>query len=81
MERRLRHQVEEAVKVSRRKRRITTRWPKRCLDAIQARKAELEAEVEWGLRDARTLVAVRGDVARGATVAFPRHPFGEPAPW
>jgi len=70
-----------ALKLSRRKRFITTRCPKRCLDTIDARKTELEAEVAQGVRDARTLVAIPVDLARDSTLAFPPDPFGKPASW
>lgn len=48
---------------------------------IQDRKRQLEREVERGLRDARSLVAIPADMARSATVEFPMDAFGTPEPW
>lgn len=69
------------MKVSRRKRRAIASRPRMCLDLIELRKAELEAQVSAGLRDARTLVAVPADLARDATLKFPQSPFGQPKSW
>lgn len=69
------------LKVSRRKRRLARRLRTRGQDAIEVRKAKLEAEVARGLRDARTLVSIPVDLARNSTVRFPRNAFGEPEPW
>lgn len=58
-----------------------SRHQKRRLDAIEARKAKLEAEVAQGIRDARTLVAIPAGMARTSTLVFPPLPFGKPVPW
>lgn len=48
---------------------------------IQDRKRQFEREVELGLRDARTLVAIPAEMARAAELAFPKDAFGTPEPW
>jgi hypothetical protein len=48
---------------------------------LESRKARLEAEVTYGLRDARTLVAIPREIARRSVVRFPANPFGKPKPW
>ena len=69
------------LKLSRRKRQFAIRRLRRGQDAIDLRKAELEAEVNRGVRDARTLVTIPSNIARDATLRFPPHPFGEPEAW
>lgn len=64
-----------------RKRRLQLARPRGSPDVIAKRKGRLEAEVQKGVRDAATLVAIPAELARRATVAFPPHPFGEPKPW
>lgn len=49
--------------------------------AIEARLAQLEAEVARGERDARSLVAIPAAFARDARVTFPASPLGEPIDW
>lgn len=46
-----------------------------------ARLAALEREVELGLRDARSLVAIPAELAKAAEVTFPMDAFGKPKPW
>ena len=48
---------------------------------LSARLAALERQVELGVRDASTLVAIPADQARTASVSFPENAFGEPKPW
>lgn len=48
---------------------------------IQDRKRQFEREVELGLRDARSLVAIPAEMARAAELAFPKDAFGTPEPW
>lgn len=48
---------------------------------LSARLTALESEVELGLRDARSLVAIPANLARAATVTFPEGAFGRPEPW
>lgn len=69
------------MKCSRRRPCFGTGRPVRRQSAIDERKSELESEVRMGTRDARTLVAVPAELARGATLRFPGQPFGEPEPW
>lgn len=48
---------------------------------LSARLAALERQVELGVRDAGTLVAIPADQARTASVKFPEDAFGESKPW
>lgn len=50
-------------------------------EEIARARAQLEAEVVAGKRDARTLVLVPAELARAAKVTFPRDAFGKPKPW
>lgn len=52
-----------------------------CSDVVAQRLARFEAEVAAGHRDARTLVAIPPDMAKGATLTFPTDAFGPPKPW
>lgn len=45
------------------------------------RLARFEAEVADGKRDARSLVAIPADLAKRASVAFPKDAFGQPQDW
>lgn len=48
---------------------------------IRDRNRFLEREVELGLRDARSLIAIPAEMARAAKVVFPEDAFGTPEPW
>lgn len=69
------------MKLSRKKRSILRRRARTLRNVIESRKVRLEREVQRGLRDARTLVAIPRKLARNSKTVFPPHPFGELEPW
>lgn len=48
---------------------------------LQTRHAVLERQVEFGQRDARSLVAIPADMVRAARLTSPENAFNEPEPW
>lgn len=50
-------------------------------EELSERLEALEREVELGLRDSRSLVAIPAELAKTAKLTFPKDPFGKPKPW
>ena len=70
--------------VSKPKKSRTQQEPKKATVAREycaERLARFEAEVADGKRDARSLVAIPKDLAKRATVEFPKDAFGCPEDW